>query len=129
MMKTNFTPITLQRRTLGAVFASLLGGLLALPLLCVAADKPANLQPLPDVPPPPRMTSPNATPEDAPTITIREEKGTRYEEYRKQGKIYQIKVTPPTGVPYYLIDEEGKGQYVRANQPVTRPPMWLILQF
>ncbi|MFX8648975.1 DUF2782 domain-containing protein, partial [Acinetobacter baumannii] len=73
--------------------------------------------------------SPNATPDEAPTITIREEKGTRYEEYRKQGKIYQIKVTPPTGVPYYLIDEEGKGQYVRANQPVTRPPMWLILEF
>jgi hypothetical protein len=48
-------------------------------------------------------------------------------EYRLHGKLYMVKVTPPHGEPYYLIDHEGKGQMVRDNSgPVLSVPMWVI---
>ena len=42
-----------------------------------------------------------------------------------------IKVTPAHGVPYYLIDQGGKGEFVRFDSydTRTRPPMWVIHQW
>ena len=45
-----------------------------------------------------------------PTVTIREEEDRRIEEYRLNGRIYMIKVTPKNGVPFYYIDADGDGQ-------------------
>ena len=42
-----------------------------------------------------------------------------------------IKVTPAHGVPYYLIDESGRGDFTRRDtyDTGTRPPMWVIHQW
>ena len=49
-------------------------------------------------------------------------------EYRVNGKLYMIKVTPAAGAPYYLVDNQGDGNFIEANipGPVTKPPMWVI---
>ena len=94
-----------------------------------AADKPANLQPLPDVPPPPVAATGDAELEPQVTITTRGED--KVEEYRINGRLYMIKVTPPHGVPYYLVDEQGHGVLSRKDSvdSATRPPMWVIGTF
>ncbi len=94
-----------------------------------AADKPANLQPLPDVPPPPVAATGDAELEPQVTITTRGED--KVEEYRINGRLYMIKVTPPHGVPYYLVDEKGEGVMTRRDNvgPNVKPPMWVIFTF
>ena len=44
-----------------------------------------------------------------------------------QGRI--LRLTPAQGgVPYYLVDDEGKGTWARRDTigPNVRPPMWVI---
>ncbi len=94
------------------------------------AGKPADLQPLPAVPPPP----PEIVPFDAalePQVTIRKRDGDTIEEYRMEGRVYMLKVTPPHGVPYYLVDTQGDGNFSRMEtlDDRTRVPMWIIKTF
>jgi hypothetical protein len=68
-----------------------------------------------------------------PTVTIREEEDRRIEEYRMNGQIYMIKVTPEKGVPYYYIDTDGDGQLEldmtqQALNPV-QPVYWKIKEW
>lgn len=105
-----------------------------LPFLLFAAlnawaqsDRPAGLQPVPAVPPPPPgMEAFDANIEPQVTI-IRNETETR-EEYRANGRLYMIKVTPVRGAPFYLVDFQGHGNFVQTDTvgPVTKPPMWVI---
>lgn len=101
-----------------------------LPLLLLAALPvwaQNDLQPLPAVPPPPPgMEAFDAALEPQVTI-VRREKETR-EEFRVNGKLYMIRVTPAAGAPYYLVDNQGDGNFIEANipGPVTKPPMWVI---
>ncbi|MSQ98470.1 MAG: DUF2782 domain-containing protein, partial [Xanthomonadales bacterium] len=44
-----------------------------------------------------------------PSVTIRQEEDKTVEEYRYNGQIYMVKVTPKVGLPYYLIDENSDG--------------------
>ena len=110
--------------------------LLLLPLAFAAgtalaqAGKPADLQPLPAVPPPP----PEIVPFDdalEPQVTIRKREGDTVEEYRRDGRLYMIKVTPPHGVPYYLVDTEGDGNFNRMESldNKVRVPMWILKTF
>jgi hypothetical protein len=105
--------------------------LLALPLAvfpALAADK---------APPPPKGTVP--VPDGAPTakdiaepqITIRNKGRERVEEYRLYGKLYMIRVIPPKGKPYYLIDQTGRGQFTRHDGPVAPEavPQWVVHTF
>jgi hypothetical protein len=69
-----------------------------------------------------------ALPEPEVTITTKGED--RHEQYRIAGRLYMIKVTPKNGRPYYLIDNEGKGDFVKSDfQPKVSPPMWVIKRF
>ena len=105
-----------------------------LPLLLLAAlpvwaqsGQPADAQPLPAVPPPPPgMEAFDAALEPQVTI-VKNDKETR-EEFRANGKLYMVKVTPSHGKPYYLVDRQGDGNFVEADMvgPVTKPPMWVI---
>lgn len=100
--------------------------LAALPVWGQSA-KPADLQPLPAVPPPPPgMEAFDAALEPQVTI-IKLERETR-EEYRVKGKLYMVKVIPAVGPAYYLIDRQGDGNFVEADgvQHPVRPPMWII---
>lgn len=103
-----------------------------LPILLLAAlpawAQKADLQPLPAVPPPPPGMEAFDAALDEPQVTIvKNDKETR-EEFRLNGKLYMVKVTPAVGKPYYLLDRQGDGQFIEADiiSPVTKPPMWVI---
>ena len=86
----------------------------------------AKLQPLPEPPPPPPGME--LDPSLEPQVTIRKRDKEIIEEFRIGGRLYMIKVTPAHGVPYYLIDENGRGDFTRSDSydTGTRPPMWVI---
>lgn len=92
-------------------------------------QRPANLQPLPDVPPPPPGVAADADLEPQVTIVRRGED--KVEEYRVNGRLYMMKVTPTTGPSYYLVDEEGKGSWARRDNFDTnfQPPRWVIFSW
>lgn len=101
---------------------------IALPVAAQTQSKP-TLQPVPEPPPPPPGFE--LDPALEPQVTIIKRGTDTVEEYRIGGRLYMIKVTPPTGAPYYMIDERGDGKFSRQDSHDTgiRPPMWVIHQF
>jgi len=106
--------------------------LLALALaLCagtvLAQTAPPRLEPLPEPPPPPDVREGSA---EEPRVRI-EQPQEVVEEIRDNGRIVMLKVTPPGGAPYYLIDTTGNGNWVRRDptDPGIRAPMWVIRSF
>ncbi|MDH3637252.1 MAG: DUF2782 domain-containing protein [Gammaproteobacteria bacterium] len=71
-----------------------------------------------------------AVPDDLePEVTIRTEGETTFEEHRVNGKLVMVKVTPKHGVPYYLLDRDGDGQFETRLTDLENDvsvPMWLI---
>lgn len=99
---------------------------IALVAVPAAAQTPV---PLPDAKPP-AMVPLDDTLE--PQVTIIKREGSTVEEYRINGKLYKIKVTPDNGVPYFLIDQRGDGSFSSAEAPGTpglSVPMWVIGHF
>ena len=107
------------------LFAIALLGL-ALPL---AAQQMPKLEPLPEPPPPPPGYVPDPALEPEVTITTRGEN--KVEEYRINGQLYMMKITPPNGAPYYLVDVTGDGTMIRrdALDSGLRVPQWVIHSF
>ena len=107
-----------------------LAALLLAAALPVAAQqgKPV-LQPLPEPPPPPPGYEPD--PATEPQVTILKRGTDVVEEYRVNGRLYMIKITPSIGVPYYLVDFNGDGKFVRQDNYDSgiRPPMWVIFKW
>ena len=67
-----------------------------------------------------------------PQITIRQRDGEIVEEYRVNGRLYKVKITPLRGEPYYLIDHRGDGSFVPMEGPGTpglSVPQWVIGTF
>jgi len=96
-----------------------------------AQQGPGKLEPLQEVPPPPRMS---IDPAAEPQITIRQRGTDKIEEFRIGGKLYMIRVTPPGGTPYVLIDQRGDGQFATPAQGPSDAhnlsvPMWVIGTF
>lgn len=82
-----------------------------------------------DVPPPPTISEDqNSGPE--PEVRIIQKGKDKIEEYRLNGKLYMVKVTPSIGIPYYLVDEDGSGN-MRQIDPNRRIviPHWVLLRF
>lgn len=95
---------------------------LATPL---AAQQPPQLEPIPEPPPPqPGMSEDLFEPE----VTIVRRGQDTVEEFRLRGRLYMVKVTPPHGVPYYLVDQRGDGVLVPHTDasPMLSVPMWVI---
>ena len=102
----------------------------SLPALADAKNPtPADLQPVPEPPPPPPGYQPDPSLE--PQVTIVQKGETKEEQYRVNGRLYMVKVTPPHGVPYYLIDSRGDGVFPRMESTDSglRVPMWVIKSF
>ncbi len=87
---------------------------------------PADLEPLP---PPPAFDAQEDLGE--PAVTITKETEQTVEEFRANGRLYMIKITPKHGVPYYLIDDRGDGKFVRQESLDSglRVPQWIIHKF
>ena len=80
----------------------------AIPLVTFAADE-----------------APSADPE----VTIRTEGDKTIQEYRQNGFLYAIKVTPKGGKPYFLVRADGsEGNYIRSDQPDMLIPSWKIFE-
>lgn len=85
-----------------------------------------------DVPIPPKVLDESSRVE--PTVEIRrDEDDNIVEEYRLEGRVYMVKVTPKNGVPYYYLDDDGDGQLEiresdRAAYPV-KPIYWKIKEW
>ncbi len=53
-------------------------------------------------------------------------------EYRINGKLYMIRITPEKGAPYYLVDADGDGDLeTRTNElaPDFLIPSWVIFSW
>lgn len=48
--------------------------------------------------------------EAAPDVTIRQDENVTIEEYRREGAIYMVRVTPKNGLAYEYIDTDGDGR-------------------
>jgi hypothetical protein len=128
MRKLTFTPLLAASLRL-AVFTVCL-----LPMGVSAQDDLEKPPPIPpetaeDVPIPPKLEQEQLEP----TVTIREEEERQIEEYRLNGRLYMVKVTPRGGIPFYYIDTDGDGQLEldptqRAMNPV-QPAYWKILEW
>ncbi|MFN9153203.1 MAG: DUF2782 domain-containing protein [bacterium] len=115
------------RGVLAALLLAACGALLvAFP--AAAQQRPSNLEPLPDIPPPLPATlqlAPGVEPE---IRIIRRDKET-VEEFRVGGQLYMMRVTPVGGgTPYYLVDYFGDGNFARTAtyDSGVRVPMWVI---
>ena len=93
------------------------------------AQQPPRLEPLPEVPPPPRGVLDPAA--DEPRVRIGPQEGERLEEIREGGRAKVLKVTPANGIPYYLVDTTGNGNWMRRESldDGVRVPMWTIRTF
>lgn len=93
-----------------------MGLLLILPALSVAADAPPA----------------DAAGATEPEVTIIQSEGKRVEEYRVNGQLYMIKVTPRKGPPYYIVDTDGDGVLeTRRNDlaPDVLTPQWILFRW
>ena len=100
----------------------------AVALNVAAQTRPPKLEPIPEPPPPPAGSLNEAL---EPQVTITKRGEDKVEEFRMSGKLYMMKVTPPHGVPYYLIDNAGNGTWSRQDSRDSglRVPMWVIGTF
>ena len=119
----------MKSKTIRNLFWGMTLTLSALPAL--AQTRPADLQPIPEPPPPPPGLLTDSDLE--PQVTIRRRGEDKVEEFRMNGKLYMIRVTPSHGVPYYLVDPKGDGGFVRQDTGVVEKglsvPMWVIHSF
>ncbi len=99
---------------------------MALPRL-VMAETPSNTELLEEVPPP-RVQEGEAL--DEPDITIRKKGTETIEEFRMNGELYMMKVTPDHGVPYYLHKGDQGGEWVNIGpNPPLAIPKWILFRF
>ena len=109
-----------MRRLLFTLLISIAAGALA------QSKPPPKLEPLPEPPPPPAMPGPND-----PGVRIPVREGDKVEEVREGGRVVAIRVTPPNGKPYFLIDQAGSGHWSRRESldDGVRVPMFPVLTF
>jgi len=96
------------------------------PALCLAQQA---VEPLPDPAPPPSI---GVDDEMQPEVQIIKRDDAVVEEYRMNGELYMIKITPVVGPAYYLIDTTGDGQLnARRNEldPAFVVPSWMIFRW
>ena len=92
----------------------------------LAQSRPPKLEPLPEPPPPPPIPGP-----DEPRVRIPVQEGDRVEEVRDGGRVVALKVTPPGGQPYFLVDTAGNGNWMRRDSLDSglAVPQWPIKTF
>jgi len=68
--------------------------------------------------------------EDEEAVTIGNNERDFVEQYRDNGFVYAVKVTPEKGVSYYLVRADGtQGDFIRTDQPDMLVPSWPILSW
>ena len=109
----------------------ILSALLALAAQDAAANEKAQEPAAKEAPIPEKIPA-KAGEGNEPTVRIRtSDNGDIVEEYREGGVVHMVKVTPPHGKPYYLMDENGSGAMTRYDDMDSglRVPKWVIFSF
>jgi hypothetical protein len=68
----------------------------------------------------------------SPAVTLREDANRTTEEYRINGNLYMVKISPSVGAPYYLVDQDGSGDMAlhRGGSDVDiNIPQWALLSW
>lgn len=104
----------------------LAASLLLAPLLATAQAQPP--QPVPEEPLPEKVP-PLPSEDDIPTVNIRRDADTGdvVEEYRINGQLYMVKVTPRRGPSYYIRDTTGNGRLDRTDDLNRVRPVYFKL--
>ncbi|MDH5230511.1 MAG: DUF2782 domain-containing protein [Gammaproteobacteria bacterium] len=66
-----------------------------------------------------------------PDIII-EDKNSRIEEFRANGRVYMIKIYPKKGKPYFLVDTDGDGDLETRKNPLDANlliPSWVLFSW
>ena len=91
------------------------------------SDEPA------EIPAPPELPAPIQSGEEMqPDITIVKKGGETIQEYRRNGKLYMVKITPAAGPSYFMLDKDGDGVMdVKKNSldENTNINQWLLFQW
>jgi hypothetical protein len=102
------------------------------PLLLLAGHALAvDETPVPNTAPPP-SPSERAQEQIEPEVKIIQRDDKIIEEYRINGKLYMIKVTPKGAPPYYLIDTDGDGSldsHPSEIEPHLMIPSWVLFRW
>ncbi len=88
----------------------------------------------------PTVTSPPAAPSEneqetlQPEVNIIQREDKTIEEYRVNGRLYKIKITPKVGPAYYLIDNDGDGSFETRRtgsqlEPDILIPQWVLFRW
>jgi uncharacterized protein DUF2782 len=108
--------------TLGLLFAST--------ALMAGNSNPGGLEPVPE---PPELPDPLETGENIePVVTIIRKDDAVIEEYSVNGSVYMIKVTPAVGPSYYLIDNNGDGNFSTKKHELDQDivvPQWILFRW
>jgi len=69
-------------------------------------------------------------PSPEPDVTIRSDGDNFIQEYKANGFVYAVKITPKYGKPYYLVRADGtSGQFIRSDQPDMLIPQWVLFSW
>ena len=119
-MHTRFRPASLAAALLGSLGVS------------VATSAQEGLQEIPEAAPPPPAVIQDGQ-ELEPDVTIIQRKDAQVEEYRMNGKLYMVKVTPIVGPAYFLQDSDGDGKFETrfndARNSALEVPKWVIFSW
>ncbi len=66
-----------------------------------------------------------------PEVRIIRKKDAVIEEYRVNGRLRFIKITPSVGSPYYMVDTDGDGILETREDNFSNPPInqWILLEW
>ncbi|MFQ5470311.1 MAG: DUF2782 domain-containing protein [Gammaproteobacteria bacterium] len=67
-----------------------------------------------------------------PQVTITQNENETIEEYRVNGELFQIKITPNKGIPYYLVDTDGDGRLDQRTNDLSEDiliPQWMLFRW
>ncbi|WP_263146365.1 DUF2782 domain-containing protein [Pseudomonas sp. RIT-PI-AD] len=78
------------------------------PLAALAADDPVSAEP---------------------DVTIRQDGDKTIQEYRVNGFLYAVKITPKHGKPYFLVRADGDSNFIRSDNPDMLIPQWEIFSW
>ncbi len=94
----------------------------------VQAEDTESVMEKPPVIPEPMQSGDSIEPE----VNIIQKDDQLIEEYRLNGKLYMIKVTPAVGKPYYLTDTDGDGSLESRQFELDSGllvPNWILLEW
>ncbi len=66
-----------------------------------------------------------------PEVRIIRKKETTIEEYRVNGRLRYVKITPSVGKPYYMVDMDGDGSVETRYNDLDNPPInqWILMRW